>query len=148
MNRVTVEREILLDCEDISETPPLVIRNPISSKDLTTPKQIHEMMELDYTEIHRKIRRTEQAESMEDRRFREILTKGLHKKADRNWEAPLPFKTDTVLLPDSKGHCLRRLLPLKRRLLNDYLAFMKKTLDNGHASRVPVDQLTTAKGKA
>ena len=91
---------------------------------------------------------------MEDRRFREILTKGLHKNTDGNWEAPLPFKTDDVLLPDSKGHCLRRLLSLKRRLLSDnklkdhYLARMKKTLDNGHASQVPVDQLTTAKGKA
>ena len=155
-NRVTVEREILLDCEDISETAPLIIKNPMSSRDLTTPKQIREMMELDYTEIHhsRKIRGTEQVESMEDGRFREILTKGLHKNAEGNWEAPLPFKTDTVILPDNKGHCLRRLLSLKRKFLNDnklkddYLAFMKKTLDNGHASRVPVDQLATAKGKA
>ena len=63
-------------------------------------------------------------------------------------------ETDTVILPDNKGHCLRRLLSLKRRFLNDkklkddYLAFMKKTLGNGHASRVPVDQLATAKGKA
>ena len=34
----------------------------MSSKDLTTPKQIREMMELVYTEIHhsRKIRGTEQ----------------------------------------------------------------------------------------
>ena len=91
---------------------------------------------------------------MEDGRFREILTEGLHKNTEGNWEAPLPFKTDTVILPDNKGHCLRRLLSLKRRLLNDnklrddYLAFMKKTLDNGHASRVPVDQLTTEKGKS
>ena len=123
---------------------------------LTTPKQIREMMELDYTEIHhnRKIRGTEQVESMEDRRFREILTKGLHYNAKRNWETPLLFKTDTVLLPDNQGHCLRRLLSLKRRLLNDnklkddYLAFMKKTFVNGHGSRVPVDQLATTKGKA
>ena len=128
----------------------------MSSKDLTSPKQVREMMELDYNEIHhsRKIRGTEQAESIEDRRFREILTRGLHKNAEGNWEAPLPFKTDDVVLPDNKGHCLRRLLSLKRRLLNDnklkddYLAFMKKTLDNGHASQVPVDQLQTTKGKA
>lgn len=73
-------------------------------------------MELDYSEIHnsRKICGTEQAELMEDRRLetylREILTKGLHKNTDGNCEAPLPFKTDDVLLPNSKGHCLRRLL--------------------------------------
>jgi len=68
-------------------------------------------MELDYSEIHNshKIWGTEQAE-LEDRRLREILTKGLHKNTDGNCEAPLPFKTDDVLLPNSKGHCLRRLL--------------------------------------
>ena len=78
---------------------------------------------------------------------------GLHKNTSGNWEAPLPFKSDVLLLPDNKGHCLRRLLSLKRRLLNnsklkeEYLAFMKKTLDNAHASRVPVDQLSTEKGE-
>lgn len=38
-------------------------------------------MELDYSEIHRsrKIRGTEQSESIEDKRFGEILTKGLHR---------------------------------------------------------------------
>ena len=114
------------------------------------------MIKLDYTEVHhsRKIRGTEQGESMEDRRFRVILTKGLHKNAGGNREAPLPFKTDTVLLTDNNGHCLSRLLSLTRRLLNDnklkdaYLVFMKKSLDNRHVSRVPADQLTTAKGKA
>lgn len=129
MNRVTVERETLLD----------------RSKETSRPPQVREMMELDYSEIHysRKIRGTEQAESIEDKRFREMLTMG----------SPLPFKSDDLSLPNNKGHCLRRLLSLKRRLLNDSklkedcLAFMKKTLDNGHASRVPVDQLSTEKGK-
>ena len=155
VNRVTVEREMLLDsCEEVPITPPF--KNLMSSKDLTSPKQVREMMELDYSEIHhtRKTRGTEQSESIEDKRFREILTKGLHKNVNGNWEAPLPFKSDDLSLPDNKGYCLRRLLSLKRRLLNDsnlkedYLAFMKKTLDNGHASRVPDDQLCTEKGKA
>lgn len=146
---------MLLDsCEEVSTTPPF--KNLMSSKDLTSPKQIREMMELDYSEIHhtRKIRGTEQSESIEDKRFREILTNGLHKNVNGNWEAPLPFKSDDLSLPDNKEYCLRRLLSLKRRLLNDsnlkedYLAFMKKTLDNGHASRVPDDQLSTEKGKA
>lgn len=142
VNRVTVERETLLDCTEMSEASPFTTKNSMSSKDLTSPKQLCEMMELDYNEIHhsRRIPGTEQAESMEDRCFND---KGLHKNAEGNWEAPLPFKTDNVLLPDNKGHCLRRLLSLKRRLLNDkglkddYLAFMKRILDNGHASQVP-----------
>lgn len=112
-------------------------------------------MELDYAELchSRKIRGTEQLESMEDKRFREILDKGLHKNTKGNWEAPLPFKTDDVTLPNNKRHCLSRLLSLKRKLVNDeklnadYLAFMKKILDRGHASRVPANQLNTVTGK-
>ena len=112
-------------------------------------------MELDYSEVHhsRKIRGTEQVESMEDKRFRKILTNDLHKNENGNWEAPLPFKNDDVTLPNNKGHCLRRLLSLKRKLLGDekvkadYLAFMQKNLDRGHASRVPTSQLHTQPGK-
>ena len=114
------------------------------------------MMELvDYSEIHhsRKIRGTEQAECIEDKSLGEILTMDLHKNANGNWEPPLPFKSDDLSLPDNKGHCLRSLLSLNRWLLNesklrkDYLAFMKKTLDDDHARQVPVDQLSTEKSK-
>ena len=156
VNRVTVERETLLERGSTKHhlvSPPFV--TPMSSKDITTPKQVREMMELDYSELHhsRKIRGTEQVESMEDKRFRQLLTNGLHKNQNGNWEAPLPFKTDDVTLPNNKRHCLRRLLSLKRKLLNDeqlksdYLAFMQKTLDRGHASRIPANQLHTPPGK-
>ena len=112
-------------------------------------------MELDYSEIHHshRIRGTKQTESMEDKRLGEILTMGLHKNANGNWEAPLPFKSDDLSLPDNKGHCLRSFLSLNRWPLNesklekDYLAFMKKTIDNDHANQVPVDQLNKEKGK-
>ena len=150
VNRVTVERETLLDRSKETSRPPS-FEKVINTKDVTSPKQVREMMELDYSEIHhsRKIRGTEQVESIEDKRLREMLTMGLHNNTYGNWEAPLPFKSDDLSLPNNKGHCLRRLLSLKRRLLNnsklkeDYLAFMKKTLDNGHTSRVSVDQLST-----
>ena len=135
---------MLLDrCEELSITPPF--KNLTNSKDLTSPKQVRLMMELDYSEIHhsRKIRGTEQSEFIEDKRFGVILTKGLHKNINGNWQAPAPFNSDDISLPDNKGHCLRRLLSLKRRLLNN-----KKKLDNGHASRVPDDQLSTEKDKA
>lgn len=44
---------------------------------MASPKEVREMMELVYGEIHhsRKIRGTEQAESIEDKHFREILAK-------------------------------------------------------------------------
>ena len=113
-------------------------------------------MELDYSEIHhgRTFRRAEQAESMQDKHFGEILTMGLNKSTNGNWEAPLPFKSDNLSLQDNKGYYSRSLPSLMRRVLNegklkeDLLAFMKKTLDNGHASRVSVNQLGIEKGKA
>ncbi|KAK3745741.1 hypothetical protein QZH41_006276 [Actinostola sp. cb2023] len=147
VNRVTVERETLLEHEsnatDHNNRPAVTspFANPVLTKDITSSKQL------------RKICGTEQVESMEDRRFREVLSNGLHKNADGNWEVPLPFKSDNVTLPNNKKYCLRRLLSLKRNLMNnekvksDYLAFMQKNLDRGHASRVPVDQLTTTPGK-
>ena len=101
-------------------------------------------MELDYSKIHhsRKICGTEQAEFIEDKRLRDILTMRLYKNAKGSWEAPLPFKSDNLSLADNKGHCLRSFLSLNRWLLNEskrrkyYLVVMKKTLDNDHASQV------------
>ena len=63
------------------------------------------MMDLNYTKIHHscKIHRREQPESMVDRRYREISTKGLHKNTEGNWEATLPIKTDTIHLSNNKG---------------------------------------------
>ena len=65
------------------------------------------MMELDYSEIHhsRKFRGAEQVESMQDKHFEEILTMGLNKNTNGNWELPLHLKSDDLSLPDNKGHC-------------------------------------------
>ena len=46
VHRVTVERKILVDCEQTYEAPPFIIKNPTSSKDITSPKQVNEMMKL------------------------------------------------------------------------------------------------------
>ncbi|KAK3718426.1 hypothetical protein QZH41_004009 [Actinostola sp. cb2023] len=114
------------------------------------------MMELDYNELHhsRKIPGTEQVESIEDIRFRKVLDGSIHKNQEGNWECPLPFKTEDVILPNNKNHCLRRLLSLKRKLAtndklkSDYVGFIQKMLDRGHdASQVPTDELNTLPGK-
>ena len=72
VNRVTlaVERGTLLDRSEETYRPPF-LEKITNTKDLTSPKQVREMMELDYSEIHHsgKIRGTEQAESIEDKRF-------------------------------------------------------------------------------
>jgi len=164
VNCVVIEREVLLENEhdepinscltsqSVAEAPFV---NTVTTKDITSPIQLREMMELDYNELKhcRKIRGTEQAESIEDKRFIDILTKEIHKTPNGNWEAPLPFKTDEVILPNNKRHCLKRLISLKRKLISDekvkcdYLAFIKKIFDRGHASLVPPEKLHTEPGK-
>ena len=65
-----MERETLLDRSEGTYRPPL-LEKITNTKDLTSQKQVREMMELDYSEIHHshKICGTEQAESTDDKRF-------------------------------------------------------------------------------
>lgn len=125
------------------------------SKDMTSPKEIKEMMQLDYSEIHysRSIRGTEQSQSAEDRRFNQILSKGVHTNFRGNWEMPLPFKTDEISLPNNREHCLRRLLSLKRKMQKDdklhadYVQFMEKIIKREHASPIPDEELNAPSGQ-
>ena len=113
------------------------------------------MMELDYNELHynRNIRGTEQVESLEDKRFHDILSTQIHKNEDGNWEAPLPFKTDEVHFPNNKEQCVKRLLSLKRKptrndtVKKQYTEFIQKIFDRGHARYIPKKELTTAPSK-
>ncbi|XP_031563973.1 uncharacterized protein LOC116299455 [Actinia tenebrosa] len=113
-------------------------------------------MELDYNELHysRRIHGTEKVESLDDKRFREIMESIIHLNNSGNREAPLPFKTDDVSLPNNRQQCPRRLLSLKRKLERNnqtkpvYSEFMQKLIDKNHASRVPANEITTQTGKA
>ena len=111
VNRVFVDREEIVDYSstvqptatrsaDATKNTSSVsfIADNSNKKDITSPQQVREMMELDYTELHysRKVRGTEQVESVEDRRFNDILNNQIHKNDNGNWEAPLPFKTDNI----------------------------------------------------
>ena len=124
-------------------------------KDITSPQHVREMMQLDYSERHyaRNIPGTEKSESVEDKRFRDILTTNIHKNEKGNWEMPLPFKTDDVTLPNNREQCLKRLLGIKRKVLKNsktlklYTEFMQEIFVKNHASLVPPEELTTSAGK-
>ena len=113
------------------------------------------MMQLDYSELHhpRNIPGTQKSESVEDKRFRDILTTNSHKNEKGNLEMPLPFKTDDVTLPNNREHCLKRLLGIRRKLLKNgkalklYTGFMQKILVKNQASLVPPEELTTSAEK-
>ena len=122
---------------------------------MTFPQQNCEMMQLDFSELNysRKAPGTELVQSIEDRRFCQIMSTEIHKNHLGNWEAPLPFRKDEVNLPNNREQCMKRLLTLKKKLCNDqqakenYVDFMQKIVDRQHASRVPADELTGSPGK-
>ena len=166
MNRITVHREelpfhdsdrdLLQPSKVVDQNGSVTLLTSIKRpKDVTTPQQIREMMELDYGELFhsRKIHGTEQVQSVEDKRFCQILSTGIYKNHLGNWEAPLPFRRIEVNLPNNREQCVRRLLCLKKKLSKNqkarknYINFMEKIFDCHHASAVPADELTTSPGK-
>lgn len=85
--------------------------------------------------------------SMEDRRFLEIMNRGMSKDATGSWQAPLPFRQEVKKLPNSHDNALKRLRSTRRTLdkkpamRSHYFAFIQKIFENGHAEPVPVDSL-------
>ena len=106
VNRITVHREELPfhdSDRDLLQLSKVVDQNGFVTlltsikrpKDVTTPQQIHEMMELDYGELFH----SRKIQSVEDKRFCQILSTGIYKNHLGNWEAPLPFRRIEVNLP-------------------------------------------------
>jgi len=109
------------------------------------------MMQLDYSELHhtRNISGIEKSESVEDKRFRDILTANIHRNERGNWEMPLPFKTDDVTLPNNREQCLKRLLGIKQKLLKNGKTLVRP-LHRIHAEDLrqePPEELRTNAGK-
>ena len=92
----------------------------------------------------------EAALSREDRQFLDIAKKGIHKNDSGNWEMPLPFRSENVVMPNNRKQALNRLNGLLRtfkrkpQMQEDYLKFMSKVIDRGHAEVVPNEELTEA----
>ena len=80
VNRVSVinKEKKIFEPDDVTH---LIDNTP--SKDMTSPKELQEMMQLDYNELHysRSVRGTEHTESAEDRRFVKILEEGSHRNS-------------------------------------------------------------------
>ena len=86
--------------------------------------------------------------SIEDRRFMEIMEKGIRKNKLGNWEMPLPFRSQNVSMPINRGYAMKRLTGLLRtfkrkpQMEKDYVEFMSKMLDKGHAVPVPNEEIS------
>ena len=80
--------------------------------------------------------------SCDDRKFLEIMDREIHKNETGNWELPLPFKDQNVKMPNNRSQAEQRLqgllrtLKRKPQMQTDYVEFMGKMLDRGHAAPV------------
>ena len=95
----------------------------------------------------------EQAElSFEDKRFLKIADESAIKK-DGHYEMKLPFRDESLVMPNNKRVAELRAMTLRRKLLkneafhSDYTRFMKAMFDKGHAEKVPDDELSRCDGR-
>ena len=110
--------------------------------------QVKHLFQLDFNEP----RLADQALSHEERIFMSKVSKSIHPRCDGHYEMPLPFKQESVALPDIKEVVLHRLSgKLKRRLKTDskYLGlpeFMSNLIQCGHSERVPTEDVVMKNG--
>ena len=112
-----------------------------------SPLTVCNMFDLDFNE-----RKSEERITVEDRRFLNKLSSGIHRRSDGHFETPLPFKDD-VKLPNNRAVTLKRLSGLKSKFLRDsqyreeYSRFMTEIITHGYAEPVPAEELTIAEGR-
>ncbi|KAI4874451.1 hypothetical protein NFI96_005580 [Prochilodus magdalenae] len=84
-----------------------------------------------------------QAPSIEDLQFLCIMDNGVYKDKGNNWVAPLPFRAHRPRLPDNRAQALERLSSLQRsfkrkpEMKEQFVTFMGRTFQNGHAEEAP-----------
>lgn len=84
--------------------------------------------------------------SMEDLAFLRIMEEEIKQDKSNSWVAPLPFRTPRLRLPNNRQQAMNRLTALTRTLKKhpekkaDFINFMKKLFENGHAEVAPALQ--------
>ena len=82
------------------------------------------------------------------------MEKGIHKNASGNWEMPLSFRDERQTMPNNRIQAMQRLQGLlktftrKPDMKADYLEFMGKIIEKGHASPVPRDEAPPPPGRS
>nr|XP_054593643.1 uncharacterized protein LOC129160669 [Nothobranchius furzeri] len=90
--------------------------------------------------------------SREKKRFLDIMKCSAQVERSQ-YKLPLPFKKENIHMTNNINVALQRLLGLKRKLKAnksfhaDYTSFMAETIVNGHAEKVPQNQLQPIAGR-
>ena len=119
-------------------------------KELVTPKEVIQMMELDFIE-----RKADQDTlSQGDRMFLSNIKEGIHIRDDGHYEMPLPFKGPDPAFLSNKTMALHRLKQVKYRLRKDtkyrkdYSTFMSNANQAGYTKRATPFELERKDGMA
>lgn len=108
-------------------------------KEVMTPSTIKRMFEQDFSDTQE----TNPGMSQEDLKFMKITSGGIHKAGNGHYEVPLPLRDENVHLPCNRKLAEARLKQLSRRFKidskykEDYVTFMQKMLEEGHAEKAP-----------
>ena len=76
--------------------------------------------------------------SQDDHKFMSIMTTNCQ-VVNGQYQLPLPFRSDKIILPYNKQMALHRLEPLKKKFIKnpkfkeDYCKFMKNLIEKGYA---------------
>lgn len=92
--------------------------------------------------------------SIEYRKFIKIMEKGIHKNEQENCEMLLPFRPHNVYVSrsDNRDYAVKRLngllqtLKRKPKMEKEYIEFMGKILDKGHAIPAPAEEISSKQG--
>ena len=85
--------------------------------------------------------------SQVDRHFLDIMDRSTRKSQQGNWEMPLPFRSSDVKMPNNRSQTANRFKNLRKsfrrkpKLEKDYLEFMGKIIERGHATQVSYEEL-------
>lgn len=121
-----------------------------SSKENIAPSSIQRMFQQDFPEFPKTFtKKTYLAMSLEDRKFMNITSRGIHKANNGYYEVLSPLRDENVNLPCNRELAETRLKQLSRRFASnprykeDYVAFLEKMLEDEHAAKAP-NQCETA----
>ncbi|XP_068229736.1 uncharacterized protein [Palaemon carinicauda] len=109
----------------------------VTSKRLELDRMLVESYNREYDDVASNRREM----SAEDRKWLEIIEKGVRKKG-RTYEVPLPLRGNHGPLPETRDIALRRMHSLRKKLVKDgnyakqYSAFMREMQQKGYAERV------------
>lgn len=126
---------------------PTLTANRISIsriEDLLIQQYNHDFMERSYGD--------ESELSIEEKQFMKIASDSATLK-DGHYYMRLPFREENVQMPNNRHVATQRALGLTRRFMkdpafhDDYKTFMNKVIGDGHAERVPQQQLQRGDGR-